>query len=239
MRAANARLRHGRGDEPRPAAEPGATPRGELVRIDEAVVHDLTHELGNYFHKLYYYAESVTSLEGDGADASAAEKLGETVQRMQGFLNLALEYFQPARLNAVAMSAADVGRALESLLRGENPEATIEVSCAPAVADAAVLIDPTRLSSGLRIVARQLGGSGGAGTTLQADLQRRSTGGRGVLEIAIEARGARLDETCRPSHRVVEWAVAGRMLELHGGELITNETRPGQAGCTLTLPLSS
>ncbi|MEW6270816.1 MAG: hypothetical protein AB1689_16155 [Thermodesulfobacteriota bacterium] len=210
------------------------------MRIDEAVVHDLSHELGNYFHKLYYYTESVASGADPGdPEGSAAQKLGETVQRLQGFLNLALEYFQPARLNAVPMSAGDVARALEALLRGEHPEASVDVRCAPGAADAAVMIDPTRLSSGLRIVARQLADAAGPGTTLHAGIERRAAGGRGVLEIAIEAEGAVVDESRRPAHRVVEWAVAGRMIELHGGELVTNESRPGASGCVLTLPLSS
>jgi len=37
---------------------------------------------------------------------------------------------------------------------------------------------------------------------------------------------------------VVEWAVAGRMLELHGGQLATNEERSGSTTCVLTLPLA-
>jgi hypothetical protein len=210
------------------------------VRIDEAVVHDLSHELGNYFHKLYYYTESVATGGDPGSDDGApAQKLGETVQRLQSFLNLALEYFQPARLNAVPMCAGDVARALEALLRGEQPEATIEVRCAPGVAEAAVLIDPTRLASGLRIVARQLAGGGGPGITVVAGLERRNHDGEGMLEIAIEVQGGTVDASYRPSHRVVEWAVAGRMIELHGGELVSNESRPGAAGCVLTLPLSS
>ncbi|HEY8516630.1 MAG TPA: hypothetical protein VIS07_14065 [Candidatus Binatia bacterium] len=210
---------------------------GQLVRIDEAVLQDLSHELGNYFHKLYYYTESVAS--GGDVDQLAAQKLGETVQRLQGFLNTALEYFQPARLNPVAMSAGDVARAIEALFRGEHPEASVEVRCAPTAADASVMVDPPRLSSGLRILARQIAGAGGPGTTLHADLERRSSEDGGVLEIAIAREGGVDDPSFRPSHRLVEWAVAGRMIELHGGQLIANESRPGASGCILTLPLSS
>jgi len=243
MRAANAPLRRGRGSAPRPMPEPSQgsqarSPRGQLVRIDEDVVHDLSHELGNYFHKLYYWTDYIRSGANDlGPDSSPVQALDETMHRLQEFLNLALGYFEPARLASVTMKVADVAGAFESLLRGENPEATIEASGVGPIADVPLHIDPTRLSAGLRIVARLLGG--GAGTTLHASYATPRCGKGGVLEIVLAASGASADAAARRAQRVVEWAVAARMIELHGGELVTNEERPGAARSVLTLPLAT
>jgi hypothetical protein len=237
MRAANARLRRGRDTAPRPRPEsgqgdPAASARGQLLRIDQEVVHDLSHELGNYFHKLYYWTDCIRSGASESSpEGSPTDALDGTLHRLQAFLNLALEYFQPVEPQLTTMRGGDVVKAFESLLRGENPGAAVESACAEAASRAAVAIDTTRLSTGLRIVARLLGG--GAGTTLRvgADLVR------GQLVVTLDATGSNPDEAARRAQKVVEWAVAARMLELHGGGLSTSEQHPGAARCTLTLPL--
>jgi hypothetical protein len=238
MRAANAPVRRGGAASPRLAPEPPAdeAARGRLVRIDEAVVHDLSHELGNYFHKLFYWTDYIKSgATDDGSGACPGEMLEDVVHRMQAFLNVALEYFQPAELRGVPVSGADVAGALESLLRGAGGEAAVEVVCDEDAGAARLVIDPTRLSSGLRLAARLLSGPGCA--ALRAHVRTSERAGRDVLEIELSVDGPG-EPDARPSHRVVEWAVAGRMIELHGGELSTNEERRG-AGCLLTLPLAS
>lgn len=239
MGVANARLRRGRGSAPRPRPERSPVTEAEapgtrLMRIDEAVVHDLSHELGNYFHKLYYWTECIRSGASDlGPDASPADALDETMHRLQGFLNLALEYFQPGQLALVSMPVGDVARALESVLRGENADGRVVVRCAEQVSEARVSIDTTRLSTGMRIVARLLAG---ADTEIEATVDAAGTKGE-QIEIVVTASGTP-DAAARRAQRVVEWAVAGRMLELHGGQLATNEERSGSTTCVLTLPLA-
>jgi len=207
------------------------------MRIDQVVVHDLSHELGNYFHKLYYWTDCIRSGATDlGTDASPTDALDETMRRLQSFLNLALQYFEPVELAPVDMSVGDVARALESMLRGENPEALVTLRCAEGVSGALVRIDPPRLSSGLRTVARLLGG--GAGSALDAAIDT-SKAARDRIEIVVTASGGTPDAAARRAQRVVEWAVAARVLELHGGELATNEGRSGSTSCVLTLPLAN
>ena len=239
MRAANARLRREGGSVPRSKPESdhvsqGAPARGELLRIDEEVVHDLSHELGNYFHKLFYWTDYIRSGATDlGPDSSPAQALDETMHRMQDFLNLALEYFQPARLNGVTMKVGDVAGALESLLRGENPEATVATVCPAEIAGASLVVDTTRLSAGLRIIARLLGG--GHGTTLRAHFDGTRPD---ALEIVLSTSGGSAEAAARRAQRVVEWSVASRMIELHGGRLVTNEESHDGASCVVTLPLA-
>lgn len=244
MRAANARLRRGRGAAPRQRpepsqAEPIGTPAGALLRIEEEVVHDLSHELGNYFHKLYYWTDCIRSGATDlGPETSATDALDQTLHRLQAFLNLALEYFQPSIANPIAVSGNDVVKAFEALLRGENPEAAIASECTAAAGDASVRIDTGRLSTAFRTMARLLGGGPGTSLHLAADVARDG-GAPERLEIALSASGGSPDAAARRAQRVVEWAVAARLVELHGGRLQTNEERPGSARCVLTLPLVS
>lgn len=211
---------------------------GGLLRIDEAVVHDLSHELGNYFHKLFYWTDCIRSGVTDAeAGKSPTDALDETLHRLQGFLTLALAYFEPAVANGIPMTGMDVAKAFEALLRGENPGAAIELECSSAVADAALHVDTARLSTGFRTIAHLLGAGAGTSLRLQADVVAPDAKKRG-LRLSLTATGCSAEAAARRAQRVVEWAVAARMVELHGGELHTHEERPGSARCDLTLPLA-
>lgn len=243
MRAANARVRRARGTvtrhRPEAAMPAAAEPRpGALLRIDEAVVHDLSHELGNYFHKLFYWTDCIRSGVTDAeAGKSPTDALDETLHRLQAFLNQALVYFEPAVTNVIPMTGMDVAKAFEALLRGENPGAAIETECSPAVADAALQVDTQRLSTGFRTIAHLLGAGAGTTLRLEADVIA-SDAKKSGLRITLTATGGSAEAAARRAQRVVEWAVAARMVELHGGELYTHEERAGSARCVLTLPLA-
>jgi hypothetical protein len=236
-------VRRARGEVPRrrrEAATPAAVepPAGGLLRIDEAVVHDLSHELGNYFHKLYYWTDCIRS----GADdlepgTSPADALDEALHRLQAFLNLALVYFEPVVPKAIGLKGADVVKAFEALLRGENPAAAIEVEVSSGAGEAPLQVDTTRLSTGFRTVAHLLAGGAGTSFHLEGDVVGPAAS-PDRLQITLSATGGSPDAAARRAQRVVEWAVASRMLELHGGTLDTDEQRPGSARCVLTLPLA-
>lgn len=243
MRAANARVRRARGSVTRhrpgaakpPADEPS---RGVLLRVDEAVVHDLSHELGNYFHKLFYWTDCIRSGVTDAeAGQSPTDALDDALHRLQSFLNLALVYFEPAVPHPVTMRGTDVTKAFEALLRTENPGAAVETECSPAAAEASLQIDTARLSTGFRTIAHLLGAGAGTAFRLEADVVAAGRK-KDRLRIALGATGGSAEAAARRAQRVVEWAVAARMLELHGGGLETNEQRPGPVRCVLTLPLA-
>lgn len=243
MRAANARVRRVRGtvSRRRPEASTSATvePSAEgLLRVDEAVVHDLSHELGNYFHKLYYWTDRIRS-GGDeaGTEMPPADALDEALHRMQGFLSLALNYFDAGAPNRIAMRGSDVVKALEAMLRGENPGAAVEVEIAPVAQEVPLTVDTTRLATGFRTIAHLLGA--GSGTVLRLEADLASAGGADdTLRLTLSSRGGSPEAAARRAQRVVEWAVVARMLERHGGTLESNEQRPGAARCVLTLPLA-
>ncbi|MBM4246062.1 MAG: hypothetical protein FJ148_20070 [Deltaproteobacteria bacterium] len=201
-------------------------------------MRDLSHELGNYFHKLYYWTDCVRSGTSDlEAGVSPTGELDRTLHRLQAFLNLALVYFEPAVADRVAVRGADVAKAFEAILRGESPDAVVEIACTAAASDARVQVDTRRLSTGFRTIAVLLGA--GAGTILRLEVDTVASGKRSeLLQLAVSATGGSPEAAARRAQRLVEWAVAARMLELNGGELRTNEQRPGSARCVLTLPLA-
>ncbi|MBY0277122.1 hypothetical protein K2Z84_17450 [Candidatus Binatia bacterium] len=242
MRAANARVRRVRGtvSRRRPETTQSATVESAeegLLRVDEAVVHDLSHELGNYFHKLYYWTDRIRS-GGDDAETEVppADALDEALHRMQGFLSLALNYFDAGAPNRIAMRGGDVVKALEAMLHGENAGAAVEVDVVPDAQNVALTVDTNRLATGFRTIARLLGAGPGTVLRLEADV---AAGGAGdVLRLTLSSSGGSPEAAARRAQRVVEWAVAARMLERHGGSLESNEQRPGAARCVLTLPLA-
>jgi hypothetical protein len=243
MRAANGRVRRARGTVTRHSSE-SATPAaveprgGRLLRIDEAVVHDLAHELGNYFHKLHYWTDCIRSGATDvEPGTSPTDALDQTLHRLQTFLNLSLLYFEPVVAQRIAVRGSDVVKAFESLLRSENPGAEVAVVATPAASEARLEIDTTRLSTAFRTIAHLLDAGPGTELRLEADVVSAARGSA-RLQIVASAKGGSAEAAARRAQRVVEWAVAARMLELHEGELKTNEQRPGSARCVLTLPLA-
>jgi hypothetical protein len=125
-------------------------------------------------------------------------------------------------------------------LRAENEGVRVEVS-AQGTEDARLMIDPTRFSAALRLIAHQLRGAAGAGTGAlgwQAKLRRVESRDTEHVEIEIVAPSSLGEAVPRRGIQMVEWAVAGRMVEMHGGVLSAREQRLGTAGCSLTIPLA-
>lgn len=201
-------------------------------------MHDLSHELGNYFHKLFYWTDCIrTGVTDAEAGQSPTDALDDALHRLQSFLNQALVYFEPAVPNRIPMQGTDVAKAFEALLRTENPGAAVDIVCSPTVADATLQVDTARLSTGFRTIAHLLASGAGTEFRLEADVVAPGTK-KARLQIALSATGGSAEAAARRAQRVVEWAVAARMLELHGGELEINEQRPGPVRCVLTLPLA-
>ena len=77
-----------------PAAAPEGDAAGDVIRVEEEVVRDLRHSIGNHFHKLYYWADRMGSETDSAARAGQAEELERAIQRLQDYIELALRYFE-------------------------------------------------------------------------------------------------------------------------------------------------
>ena len=83
---------------------------GSLVVVQERVLAEISHELGNFFHKLYYWSDYIKS-DSDAArkaDSTAGHMLERTISNLEDFLKVALEYFYPIRLNFTKIAVGEL-----------------------------------------------------------------------------------------------------------------------------------
>lgn len=199
-----------------------------MMRVEQDVVRDLRHSVGNHFHKLYYWADRIGSEDGAQEHVELAEELAGALQRFQEFLELGLRYFEPDQASVMDMSLADVSAASGSVLQTELPSTEVGVEVDAASAETRVTLDPQRFSLALRLIAQLLGG------TKREAFQCRFGQRDGQAEVTIEASGGEAPlET-----PVIEWAIARKAIAMQGGVL---EASSGQedviGGCVVSLPL--
>jgi hypothetical protein len=165
---------------------------------------EIRHELGNYFHKLYFLAEQ---------HAGTADDLTATLQRLEAFLALALEVARPLALSPVAMSVGDVVAGLAALAR-EGDGRTVAVTGPAAWDGARVAIDAAQLPAAFRGLVAATVRDGGA---LALDVAPGARDGRAGVELHLSPAAPPTDDA--PADAIVRWAVAARVVASHGGVL--------------------
>lgn len=197
-------------------AVPGAQPEDEHERI----LGEISHELGNFFHKLYYWTEFLEEKRAEVADGTAVQMLGRTIRSLEQFLRTSLDYFHPVDLACVPMPARDVLGALVGPLRAQLNGTPVTVADDTDVTSA-ILVDPSRLSQAWRILTRELLRRIGAESSVRIEVGRATCGSRPGIRIgfAVERAGDVIPvlDTAMDG---VEWAFAERIVTLHGGEII-------------------
>src|SRR5689334_24007180 len=120
--------------EASPHTPPDGAPEGTAALaplIGERVVADVRHEIGNYFHKLYYWADFLTeSRSGRAGDVTATQMLEETIRGLEDLLHATLEYVRPIAVTPIRMHAREVAdgivRHLTSALAGRALATTVD-----------------------------------------------------------------------------------------------------------------
>jgi signal transduction histidine kinase len=230
-----------------PRAEPGA-----VVLVQEHVLGEITHELGNFFHKLYYWAEYLreppTRKPPPGAaadkaargasDTSAAQMLESTIRGLEDFLKVTLGYFNPITLSPVRMTASDVVDGLLFQVRTHLNGTPVEVANNAEWNGAAAMVDPGHVSRALEVAVRSLAQQAGAESRLVVRCERSTRRDCTGIEV-----GFGLEHPSEPSKLFrnaeagLEWAVAQRILLLHGGELVEHRDATGAQHVTVFIPL--
>src|SRR5437773_12569035 len=86
---------------------------GTPVLVQEKVLAEIAHELGNFFHKLYYWSDYLQDKPArQSADATAVQMLERTIRNLEEFLKVSLEYFHPTQLSCMRMEAGELVEAL-------------------------------------------------------------------------------------------------------------------------------
>lgn len=224
----------------RPTAAPteGAVP----VLVEERVLAEISHELGNFFHKLYYWSDYLKehAPRKTPADSTAAQMLERTIRNLEDFLKLSLAYFHPLQLSFMRMPVGDVVQALLGQIRAQLNGTSASVAQDGEWTSEAILVDPSHLSRAFEVTLRHMTTQVGAGSSARIAVARSVRGDRSGLELSFHLeRVSESSPLFRTSEAGVEWAVAQKVVALHGGELLEQTRGPGEKSLVIFLPLCS
>src|SRR5437867_6116827 len=112
-----------------PARAARRSDHGTMVLVQEKVLSEIAHELGNFFHKLYYWSDYLKEQPaGAPTESTAAQMLERTIKNLEDFLKVSLDYFHPTRLSLMRMAIPDVVGGLLSQVRAQLNGTPITVS---------------------------------------------------------------------------------------------------------------
>jgi hypothetical protein len=233
---------------PAEAARPGSPDGTRTLWLErqqsvgeERVLAEINHELGNFFHKLYYWAEFLQERRADhSSEATAVEMLTHTVGNLEEFLKGTLEFFRPLKLAPARMPIGDVIAGMIVQLRAQLHGWPVRVSDAGRWGHQAVLIDPARLPAVFLAIGRRLTERAPAGSGLHVDVASCADGVQAVFRVegSIGGPGFHSAASC------IDWALAERVVALHGGRLHERDAgrdaaeADGPPALVLFLPLS-
>lgn len=220
--------------------QPGMTPARDGRRVadvsegdphasEERLLAEVRHELGNFLHKLYYWAEFMKEGAARGVDSTASEMLERTISDFESFLEVTLDYFSPVRLNLLRLPVRQLLGSLRGVA-GCDPTADADPAFERVgVDDATILVDPTYISKAFAITAACMRGQCAEPAKLQVSVRAAQREGFPGFEVAISASHANPSPALlRPPSAGVQWAVARKLFEMHGGEMIEEKEDRGQ-----------
>ena len=225
------------------AARPTArrTDQGGAVVAQEKVLSEIAHELGNFLHKLYYWSDYLKERPGPtSADTTAAQMLERTIKNLEDFLKVSLDYFRPTQLSFLPMAA---GQLLEGLLFQVNSHlngtpVAVTDDGGWQKAESEVLVDPGHLSHAFDIAVRHLTKQVGTGTRVHIAVGRGARGEGAGLEVTFRLQEpSEASPLFRTAEAGVEWAVAQKLVGLHGGELRECAGGRGEKVLQIFIPL--
>ena len=214
---------------------------GTNVLVQEKVLAEIAHELGNFFHKLYYWSDYLKEKPArKTADSTAAQMLERTIKNLEDFLKVSLDYFHPTQMAFTRMGVKELLEGVLFQVRSQlngTPVAVGDVSRWGEV-DADVLVDPSHLSYAFEVAVRQITKQLGADNTVAIDVVRSARRDAAGIEIEFHLRQPNeASPLFRTAEAGVEWAVAQKFVALHGGELAERTDVPGEKELFLFLPL--
>src|SRR6058998_2651059 len=162
---------------PAPRAEPATA-----AVAQEKVLAEIAHELGNFFHKLYYWSDYLKEKPArKSADSTAAQMLERTIKNLEDFLKVSLDYFHPTQLSFTRV----------------GPESSVTVA-----------------------------------------IERSARRDRAGLEVGFQLHQPNeASALFRTAEAGIEWAVAQKVVALHGGELLERNEGAEEKSLVIFLPL--
>ncbi len=183
---------------------------------DDRILTEVSHELGNYFHKLHYWIDFVKSeiaSTAEEGDQAGLDMLEDTTERLEAFLRMTLEYFTPPRLSFDRIRVDDLVGGIRKRLKGRS----LEAKGLDEHAQTEVMIDVSRMTHVVRTVVDRISATLVEGNALTLKLARSTRGEFDGLELEFFAGDARVNGATLTSG--IEMAVAEKFVQVHGGEL--------------------
>lgn len=219
---------------------------GPLARADaepaaaqEKVLAEIAHELGNFFHKLYYWSDYLKERAGrQSTDSTAAQMLESTIRNLEGFLKVSLDYFHPMPLAFMRMPAVDLLEGLLFRMRSNLNGTPLTLSDEAPGPELELFVDPGQLSRAFEVTVRHLTKHLGADSCVVVQVRRAVRGHGSGLEVAFELQKPNeASPLFRTAEAGVEWALAQKVVALHGGELEEHIHGQGGRSVVIFLPL--
>jgi hypothetical protein len=164
--------------------------------------------------------------------------LERTITNLEDFLKVALEYFYPIRLNFTRVAVSEMLDAfmthLGAHLNGNQVRVTRDEIGDPAT----ILVDPARISQAFRIALHKVHEDLKSGSALNVSIGTGSRRDFPGLEIQLELEPkVPTSPLFRTAEVGVEWAVAQKLIEMHGGEISEQLGTNGHKIVAIFLPL--
>ena len=212
------------------------------IVVQEKVLAEIAHELGNFFHKLYYWSDFLKEKQSrsKSADSTAAQMLERTIKNLEDFLKLALDYVHPTQLSFMRMGVSELLEGLLFQVRAHLNGTPVAVGDDEdwRGAQVQVMVDPSHLSHAFEVAVRHLMKQVGPNSRIQiatGRVMRRNAPGLEVeFRLHLPSEASPLFRTAEAG---VEWAVAQKVMALHGGELAEHIKDAREKRLVVFLPL--
>src|SRR5438874_4150037 len=209
--------------------------------VQEKVLAEIAHELGNFFHKLYYWSDYLKEKPArKSADSTAAQMLERTIKNLEDFLKVSLDYFHPTQLSFTRMGVSELLEGLLFQVRAQlnGTPLTLSDDDGWRREDAEVLIDPGHLSRAFEVAVRRLTTHVGPESSVTVAIERSARRDRAGLEVGFQLHQPNeASPLFRTAEAGIEWAVAQKVVALHGGELLERNEGAEEKSLAIFFPL--
>ncbi len=203
---------------------------GQIVIIRPRVVEDVGHVLGNLFQRIYHLISQIRNPENG---AAVVDQLEASTRQLEDFLQLVIDYVSPLYPALQYVAAAE---AAQSLARQISDAVGCPVKVdARLSAEGQLLVDPGRLARSFGLLAMQLRAQPSADQNVEVHAVTRPPGRSLTLTVHLPHRWL----PARTTAAEIQWAVAKKFLETHGGTLEEKPAASGEVLWEIVLPLQS
>ena len=194
-----------------------------LVAVRPEVLHDAEHAVGNLLQRIHHVAR--VSLAG--GEAEQRDRVRIALTDLEGLLELLFDYVSPVAIKARPTDAGRVASSMVSQVRAHAGDGVEMVG----EANGKLMIDPRAMSRCFQLIGNSLGSVWKESPDVAVAVAAGQNGDGLAFAVNVADGGAApLSASAR-----VGLAVAGRLIEMQGGELHWGGDAHGE--CRVVLPL--